>query len=271
MVKKIRSNKDYQVLVINLDRDIKRWDDISKSCVSAGIKCNRLTATNGTQIKITNLENNQEFYGIDFKKGMFIEQNKKYKITCEPNDSESFEFNFIGYYNYKNQAVSAGELGLWCSELKALDAAKASGKSLVLLEDDAKFADNFIQNFDNFRKHLPNSADVALLDYRLKTSKDTLIPVNEYVHTFSKQAAGYATWAMLFTPKGINKILSLEEYTLATDKFYWCISNGNLGVKLHSNFKCQDHSGFIEMYGSTINLIDLSGAESTIASMGREL
>ncbi|MGB4192063.1 MAG: glycosyltransferase family 25 protein [Rickettsiales bacterium] len=269
MVKKAKSNEDYQVLVINLDKDVKRWDDISKSCAAAGIKCNRFPATNGAHIKITNLENNQVFYGIDLKKDKFIEQNKKYQITCDSNDSKTFEFNFIGY-TYKKNSVSSGELGLWCSELKALYAVKDSGKSLVLLEDDVKFFGNFIQNFENFYEHLPASADVALLDYRLKSSKDTLIPVNEYVHTFGKQASGYATWAMLFTPKGINKILSVKEYSYPTDKFYWCISNGNLGARIHSNFNCHDNKGLIEMYGSSVGLIDITGAESTIASMGRE-
>lgn len=265
------TNPDYLVLVINLDKDTERWNAVSKSLTAAGVEFQRFPATDGTKIKITSLENNKVFYGLDLKKDKQIEQDKTYKITCNPNDLQSFEFNFIGYKNYKNKLVTSGELGLWCSELQALNAVKDSNKSLMLLEDDVQPVSNFIQNFHNFYTHLPQSADVALLDYRLKTSQKSLVPVNQYVHTFNEQAAGYATWAMFFTSKGIKKILSVQEYTFPTDKFYWCFSNGKLGVKLHSNFKCQDHAGFLEMYGSSLDLIDITGTESSIASMGREL
>lgn len=74
---------------------------------------------------------------------------------------------------------------------------------------------------------------------------------------------------VIYTEKGINKLLSLEEYTLPIDKFYWCYSTGRVNYKQYSNEKCTPHQDYLEVYVSSQELINLSGAESSIDDMGR--
>lgn len=258
--------------VINLEKDVDRREAVEKTLDDAGVNNYQIfPATNGMAIQIKDLQSGMSFSGEDLKNGnLSIKKGLKYHITCD-SKKDFVQFDFIGFISSNKKTASSGEIGLWCS-IKRIwqDAQNNQYDRIIVFEDDIVAPNNFKTKLDLFTSHLPKTTDAAYLDYRLKT-KGEINKINEYVHSFTPKTAGYATWAMLFTAKGIAKLQALPEYTLPLDKFYWCYSNGNLSYKGVDEAICKPYINYLEFYASNDRLVSISGSKSTIEDMGREL
>jgi len=260
---------DY-IYVINMDKDVSRYIKVNNSLNDARIDFVRFAATDGTRIKIEDILSKKSFSGDDIKKGnYFIENQVTYKVTCDHTDNP-VTFDLKGYLSNSGKKASAGEIGLWCSNKRIWkDAKNHSYSKIVIFEDDIIAKPTLKKDLYNFISNLPQDTDMAYIDYRLKTPNE-LIQVNEFVDKFTNQASGYATWAMVITKKGIDKLESLTQYTLSLDKFYWCYSTGKVNYKHYSNNNCKEHENFFTIYASSKRMLSISGGESSISLMGRE-
>ena len=251
-----------------------RWNDITKLLNCAGLKHTRFPATDGYKIKITDLQNNEIFYGIDIKNGLKkIENQLKYKITCNPEDQDPTEFNFKGYLHLNGNLSSAGELGLWCSSIRVWKDAKNNNyKKILVFDDDVIPTINFKQNLNKYTSYLPKDFDIAYLDFKLGTNDNTLIKINNYVNGFNTQASGWGSYAALLSNNGIERLLSEKEYTFPLDHFYWYLTTG-MGFVNYPAGQNNNLTNPLKPYSSSQKLLDVIEMEdeNSIKAMGRKL
>lgn len=267
-------NMPDQVYVINLDQAQERWGNIHRLLECAGIKHIRFPATNGYNIKITDLGNNQVFYGSDIKnKNNELKEGNLYKITCNPNERTPIEFKFKGYIHITKNFVSAGELGLWCSTYKVWqDAKKNNYKNILIFDDDIIPISNFKYELRNFISSLPKNFDLAYLYYKLGTPEDKIVKINKYVSKFDDQASGWSSIAILFSQSSINTLLSQEVFTFPIDHFYWHLITGIAFVD-HQSYKPIKVTNPLKAYASSKKLVEVQDLDDSysIRNMGRKL
>lgn len=256
------------VYVINLDRSPERYEKVKEQLNSFGIECRRFSAIDGHQVKLKNLQTEEEFFGIDIKnKFAQIKKSVTYKVTCNPSEENPAEFNYIGSTNHLRLTLSSGELGLWCSSVMLWkDIVNNDYKNIIVFEDDIIIkVDNFKQKLNDFITHIPATYDLAYIDMHHDRGTEIFLDNNPYVSKFSDDSLGWGTWSMIYNNKAIKSLLSLEHYSYSLDGFLWSLTTG-----LHHNSKeCEDHAGFLEVYNSRIDFLDPDISGSEIQMMGR--
>jgi glycosyl transferase family 25 len=271
---KQKYNMPDHAYVINLDIATKRWNSVSERLNQLNIKYSRFSATNGLLIKITETQTKEEFFGIDIKnKTNTIKEDITYNINCDPENQNSLNFAFKGYLNYIGNTISAGELGIWCSGLRALQDAKNNNyQQIIIFEDDVAPYPNMQADLSTFLKYLPQTYDLAYIGVTL-LGKNNTIKINDFVNGFTRDAYGYGAYAVIFSNKAINKILSVKEYTLAIDRWFWCYSTGKINYQNNyfPNSKCNEYVDSLETYYSSVKMLDVLKIcdEYSITKMGR--
>lgn len=211
------SNLYDHVYVINMDRSTQRLKKVTENLNKAGIDFERFVATDGKDIEITNLKTNKTQLGSYYKDNREKTEVKvPYLIKCDPENNNSTTFTF----HSKERRAVAGELGLWCSDIKLWkDALKNGYKNIIMFEDDikVKHPEKLNQQINDFIKVLPLNFDVGFISYKnhsgkLKKEKDLLYkPADNY---FS-----FGAWAVIFSEKGMKKLLSTDTYNDFVDEF----------------------------------------------------
>lgn len=266
------NNKLDQVYVINLDMAKDRWGKVTKNLNDNNINHSRFSATNGYKVKITSLKTGETFFGQDIKdKKTQLNKYEKYKITCDSEQDQLTEFVFKGYINFLGNTISAGELGYWCSYIRVFKDAKDKGyNKIIIFEDDIYIK----QDLNNFILHLPQDTDLAYLGSHVIEREQSVVKVNSYVDGFKGQTTGWGSYAMLLTSTGIDRLLSIEEYSYPLDKFLWCVSTGNIRMQpYHNNSECDEYTyNPLVMYTSSTELVGVMilNDEISINVMGRE-
>lgn len=267
-----------QVYVMNLKDKKDRLDLISQSLNNYGIHFTKFEAVNGVDIKITSIEDGIVFYGQDlYDRTSKLNKDKQYKITCNPKDQIKTEFTSTGYINNNNLTISAGEIGLWCSNVMIWeDAQKNSYNRILVLEDDVSINFKSNQELNDFYVHLPRTFDLAYLDFKLFTGKNSLIPINQFVNDFKTVASGSRAHSVLLSANGVDKLLSLKNggYKYPIDHFYFCYNTGKMNVfNYHPNSECNNYVGYLNTYASSRPLVTLNklAEDSCIDAMGRNL
>ena len=255
-----------KIYVISLENSIERKKAMQKQLNEAGIEYGIFNATDGYKVKIKNLKTNQEFFGSDIKNGSTkIEKSVMYKITCNPDDELPIEFHYLSGLS---KGISAGELGVWCSNRMIWsDIDKNKYKKVIIFEDDIRFkVEDPKQAINDFVTHVPQIFDIAYLDLEQYEGKQHPLPNNEYVNGFGDNSAGYGAWSILYSSEAIKKLLSLSCYSYTLDDFLWSITT-NINYK---RTECVDPSIIIKAYVSSKDLLDVTGNDSLIKDMGRE-
>lgn len=255
-----------KIFVINLDASTDRLNTFTQQFNAAGIEFERFSAINGYNIKIQDLTANNSFTGANLKhKTAAMQKNKIYKIICNPEEEKLVEFN----YTRGKEGFSAGELGLWCSNIAIWkNAIAANLNRIIVFEDDIslKNAKIFKEQLNNFISHIPESFDIAYLDARQYKGTQKLLPNNPYVNIFSKGSGTWGTHAILYSKKGLEKILSKSCYHEAIDNFFWNKASNDQIVKS----QCVTTPIDLETYVSSQDLLDYAEKGSIICEMGRE-
>ena len=96
-----------------------------------------------------------------------------------------------------------GYIGCTMSHIKALE--MAEGNTLIL-EDDAVFMPNFLDNFNNFVDNLPSNWDIIYLGAHIGTSE----PVNSYM---ARGLITSSAHAYCINPKRITEMLDVARNT----------------------------------------------------------
>lgn len=253
-----------QTYVINLDSKKTRLLSISNDLKKHNIAFTEFPATYGHDILITNTKSNQTPTGLDIKNQKIqLNKNEQYKIICNPENFVTTNFIFTGYLTDKNTPVNSGDLSLWCSTIRIFEhALRNNYNRILLLDKDITLKDNFNKALNDFSLNLPKTFDLAYLDFKLFTGPKSLNVINPFVNSFSPQASGSRAHAILFSAKGIEKILSLKNtgvYKYPIDHFYFCLNTGKMNVfKQHPNSECDAYKGFLEAYSSSSPLVTLN-------------
>jgi GR25 family glycosyltransferase involved in LPS biosynthesis len=210
-----------QAYLVNLDRSPLRLKSATTELDKAAIDFIRSPAIDGINISITNLVTNQTFSGSYLKENKIkIDKNSgKHLVKCEPEKQNGVEF----YLDTSKNKFIPGELGLWCSNIKIWqDAGHHNYQNIVVFEDDIKFKNHsdIKSNINSFIEELPESYDVAF--YYSKKRSGNFVPLEDKncVQVASKKFLAACTWAMVYSAKGIEKLLNIDEYDEPLDFFF---------------------------------------------------
>ena len=254
-----------KIYVINLERSHERWQKISKQLDNAGVKYERFNAIDGYRILIKELESNKVFSGFDLKEGREnIKLNNTYLITCNPGDKNPISFKYV---SMRNKGLSAGEFGVWCSNIAIWhDIKKNNYKNALILEDDVILkSHNFTQKLKDLILNLPSNYDIAYLDALQYAGKQQEIRNNNHVNSFSPGSGAWGAWAVIYSKEAINKLLQFPCYGHALDNFFWSIVEGKTYMKLG----CIDNSSNLNIYVAKESLVEVPKTGSEICKMGR--
>ena len=255
------SNATYDMLqVINLDKATEKWQKISKQLDDANLQYQKFSAIDGYKILVKNLITNEIFSGQAIKdKTASIESNVKHQIICNPSHEKVNEFNYLG------RSIGAGELGVWCSNIELWkNAQKNNYKKIIILEDDVFVkTDHCKQKLENFSSHLPANFDLGYIGVFQYRGLQYPLEDNQYVNKFDSDFGGYGAWAIIYSSKAIQKLLSFDTYRGAIDEFLWDIA-------LNDDYPSELSENLLEVYVSSQELLGVSLENSEITSMGRD-
>jgi GR25 family glycosyltransferase involved in LPS biosynthesis len=257
-----------KIYVMNLEKSVSRREAVIKECGKAGLKCDIFNATDGYNINITDLRDNNTFKGIDLKSMPYgrIDKNTKYMITCDPENLAPTKFGYAGH------PLSAGELGIWCSYKRIWqDITKNQHEISIIFEDDIKSnVDNLKEKIDIFISHLPATFDLGFMNFGsiipFSLLKNVSFEVNEYVNKWDANYRGVGTAAIVYSNKAAKTLLSYETYSGAVDVFFWDIAKNDDFKDLYSPLFSQ---GLLELYTSSDSIV-YPNAASIIGEMGRD-
>ncbi len=245
------------IFIVNLPSSENRREKIKEQLDKFALNYSFFEATDGYKIKITDLATGDSFTGLDIKnnKNKFGYQST-YKITCDPSDVNPFEFKYSEILKDWNDPITAGELGIWCSYLRLYK--KINDEKIedaIIFEDDIIIkSENFDKELSNFIKHVPKDYDMAFLDLNLHKGQQFQLADNPYINKFSQDAKAWGNYAILYSKKIIEKLLSIDTYSQRIDNYIWDLANQ------------QDNENF---YVSAVDFIGVVIEGSIICEMGR--
>ena len=250
------------VYIINLDRSVNRWNNISQKLDQIGLIYKRFSAIDGYTIGVEEFKINKRFYGKDIAdKKIVMDNNTYYKIFCTSNSVE-YDFAIIG----KHRKLSAGELGIWCSNYMIWkDIVQNEYNNAIIFEDDfIPIKDDFVIKLNNFIKDLPSTYDLAYIDgWPKKDEVRVKLPSKEAV-SYSVDAKGwFGAHAIMYSNNMVQKLASCKNFQRGIDDF--------LVMTTETTMNCFNKRA--EAYISTENLLgiprELLLKQSDIDVMGR--
>ncbi len=193
--------------------------------------------------------------------GRYLQENKirtssgvEYNINCTPNKQEPITFKLLTC-----NKLTANELGLWCSNVAIWHEAQRDAlENVIIFEDDvyALSPGNFKQKLDKFISHLPLSYDVAYISH---VSWDGKEAVNEHVVEYVSTSKGYGAFGVIYSAKGINKLLNIDHYEAPIDLFLFRYDKNVMGYKNECP-EFIDSNVSLEIYGIKNIIMSCAGS-----------
>jgi GR25 family glycosyltransferase involved in LPS biosynthesis len=228
-----------EVYFINLERSKSRREKITKHLDSLGISYTLFNAIDGYTAKITDINSNQTFTGLDIKNQKFnMEVGKFYQITCDPTTPIP---TILEYYAAKT--LVAGEVGVLCSyNIIWRNIILNSYHNTVVLEDDfVSKTDDFAFKLHKFIADLPSNYDIAYLDVRQYKGSKLPIEGKEHISIFTNGSMWNGLWASVFSLHGAAKLYSIKPYFAPVDV---CITGISDSLNSYvSSIKLAGHEG----------------------------
>ncbi len=253
-----------ETYVINLERSKDRWMNISKQFDKLNLKYQRFNAIDGYKVTLEDIELGNKFTGLDIKnRSTGMVKDRSYKIYC---DASNVNSSFM-YMNQRDFGLSSGEIGVWCSNYILWQKAKNMNfDNIIIFEDDVIVTDSNISN--NIKKivnNMPLDADIVYLDMIQYSGLQIPVQGNEIFNKFSANAGGWGAWSILYTKKGIEKLLNMSCYSHAIDNFIWSIVSNDRYIKPN----CLPDNTELKVYISSFRQIEVPKNGSEICKMGR--
>lgn len=241
-----------EAYVINIDSAQERWKSVSNELNEAGVKYKRISATTGYNILLTDAVGTL-ITGQDIQKKA-IKLKELYQVNCN-----SGKEKIIYEVENRNLGFVPGELGLICSNMRIWQDALANNyKNIVVFEDDIKIKRPklFLKELNQFIEELPKTYDVAFYGTVYKRGESTKIKGTKCVYRPGEDYNGYGAEIMIFSEKGMKKLLKNNKYNYHIDLFYFIhnigrekLENGDYLETYHS---CYTDEFRIEPFKSTI-------------------
>jgi len=148
-----------KIYVISLDRTPERYAYVKKQFDKQNLKYERFSAVDGNLITVKDVETNRVipwrityFKGYRYGATLKISQQERYR------DAEFF-------YKHDRYTPNLGELGCAMSHRAVwTDVVRNKYKRVLVLEDDVVLEGDFLKNFSQIMKNLPDDFDVFFLD-----------------------------------------------------------------------------------------------------------
>lgn len=206
-----------KIFVLNLDSSKDRLEYISKSLNTLGLTFERISAVNGNDLSFLSMDSMKDLSSDEVSENGLIKDKKLHVFHKEfPMCAFVFDYSFREYYVRKfkqmyQYKMSLGELGCYYSHRviwqKVID---EDIPYVVVLEDDAKLVDNFINYINDLIKQMPLNADFILLERRLGCTAPAK-KVGLLVKAVTKEGAKTlcsGTCGYLVTNQGAKKLLA---------------------------------------------------------------
>ncbi len=151
---------DTKIFVINLEKHKDRLANIDKQFKKENIEYSRFNAILGHDIIITE-KNGTKHSGAELKEGTFNFDIGEYNIKCGKHD-------FIYLVTHKNNILSAGLLGCYCSHYEIMNEIIEKNYAYgMIFEDDVKLSDGFGKYFAEATKQLNTIPDFDILYFAI--------------------------------------------------------------------------------------------------------
>lgn len=161
-------------LIINLDREHGRWAHISSEAMRVGLRFERVSAVTGLEVP-------------DHLRAKFFESNARMPASL----------------------LLPGEVGCYASHLLAYERIVASGLDWALvLEDDVRLSDDFVQTVRETVARLPESWDIVRLSSRPKRAVMNLSQLTSGRHLVRYSKLPKQAGAQLVSASGARKLLA---------------------------------------------------------------
>jgi glycosyl transferase family 25 len=257
--------------VINLDRSTARWNKVAQELDKTGIKYQRFSAIDGYKIEFTDTTTGNKFTGQDLKNHKEImKSNVKYQLTCNPDDVSPTQFD------YQGKKLTAGEYGVWCSNMVIWEEAVKNGcDNTIIFEDDIIVKSrNFNQKLDKFIDALPSTYDIALIDI-VNRGQIYSHPTNNYLKTFAENSWWWGMYAYIVSKSAAIKLTNVDIFSHEVDTFLAILTTGKNDPITMQTY---GHEGLLagktdllEGYVSAEKLVGIaSEIASEIHEMGRD-
>jgi GR25 family glycosyltransferase involved in LPS biosynthesis len=235
--------------VINVNTSTLRWEYVKSQMEGTGVDYTRYPAVIGLDINVTNLSTNQTYTG-KYMKDNKIRAYGDFSIDCTPGVAGSITYTMHNHYS----GLVVGELGLWCSNLSLWQGALALGyDNVVVCEDDfvIKEKSTFKHKLDTFISELPSTYDVAYFTIQKVQGRAKLLKDSTSVMSLNKNFRGWGASMMVYSKKGMEKLLAHKDYSSNGDIEYLSRS---LTEPLHSGEYLET---YISTYGNQFMFSDL--------------
>jgi GR25 family glycosyltransferase involved in LPS biosynthesis len=152
--------KGSKIFVINLEKHKDRLAKIDKQFKKENIEYSRFNAVLGHDIVITD-KNGTKHLGYELKYGSFKFDIGEYNINCGKHE-------FIYLITHKNNILSAGLLGCYCSHYEIINEIIEKNYAYgMIFEDDVKLSDGFGKYFYEATKQLNTIPDFDILYFAI--------------------------------------------------------------------------------------------------------
>lgn len=207
------------VYVLNLDKDLDKWENMKIQLKKLNIKAERFSAIYGLEKfkygkEIMNTDNTEE----------------KWNLIEKMNESLKKDGHVSELVGNKYPYMRPGELGHLNSFLKVFqDALKKNYQKILILEDDCQFIDNFKKEFYKSYNQLPNDWSLFYLGVnqfqldstpkpiKIKNNICKLHGVNPKKKPYKKGGI-YGTHAMLLKRRAIKEwLVKAYPFVMASD------------------------------------------------------
>lgn len=201
-----------EIYYINLAKSKERNAYMVEQLDKTGLKYSRFDAIGIDNILIKNKEEGKL---VNFYDEIKLSKNIEYEIFC--NNKIKNKSNFI----YKGWVIKPGEIGVWCSNqvLWRKFLKESKNDHLLIFEDDVKInhPEKFKEQLENFVNNLPKSYDIAYLFFIPYVGNKTKI--NDFVEKLDNNFGSYCVPAVIYSKKGIKKLLSCKKLNKHLDHF----------------------------------------------------
>ncbi len=199
-----------KIYVISLDRTPERFAYVKNQFDRLNLKCEKFSAVDGNLITVTDAETNQIIpWRVTYLKGYRHGATLKISQQAQYEDAEFF-------YKHDRYTSNLGEFGCAMSHRAVwADVVKHNYKKVIILEDDVALKNDFLENFSQVMKNLPDDFDVFFLDIASFLSEDMTYFVAPFfwLSKFSNTASPYHARVKLNNPN----LWGLHAYVITCD------------------------------------------------------
>ena len=147
----------------------------------------------------------------------------QYKITCNPNVINPIEFT----YNTNPNELSIKNLANWCTNIMLWHYIKNQNYlNVAILENNDLLTDSSLNRIKSLIANAPKDYDLALIENTMSNQLLSVEANGDIENSLSLCLGDKKAW--IISAQGIDKLLSINEYSGSVDDSQLCLKNDHL-------------------------------------------